>query len=67
MSKYLKDDKPAASGTTWECFIAALLSVFALVTNRTRKTLALGADSDSCAEAHFTLMSRERVTIRVRV
>jgi len=56
VSKHLKDDKPAASGTTWECFIAALLSVFALVANCTRKTLALGADSDGCAEAHFTLM-----------
>jgi hypothetical protein len=67
VSKYLKDDKPAAPGTTWDCFIAALLPVFALVANCARKTLALGADNDGCVEAHFTLMSRECVTVRVRV
>jgi hypothetical protein len=66
----LKDDQPAASGTTWEFFITTLLSVFALIANRTREGLALGADNDGCAEAHFTLISyipRERASASVRI
>lgn len=53
----LEENQPATSRTTWERFIAALLSVLALAAHRAGETFTLGVDNDRCAEVHYALLS----------